>query len=47
MQMIEALVQANKQFDWAIYPDKAHGISGGKTRIQLYNKMTNFIKENL
>jgi dipeptidyl-peptidase-4 len=47
MQMIEALVQANKQFDWAIYPDKNHGIYGGKTRIQLYNKMTNFIKENL
>ncbi|WP_284652798.1 S9 family peptidase [Flavobacterium terrisoli] len=47
MQMIEALVQANKQFDWAIYPDKAHGISGGKTRVQLYNKMTAFIKENL
>ncbi|MBP6099210.1 MAG: S9 family peptidase, partial [Flavobacterium sp.] len=40
MQMIEALVQANKQFDWAIYPDKNHGIYGGKTRIQLYNKMT-------
>lgn len=47
MQMIEALVQANKQFDWAIYPDKNHGIYGGKTRIQLYNKMTTFIKENL
>ena len=47
MQMIEALVQANKQFDWAIYPDKNHGIFGGKTRIQLYNKMTNFIKEKL
>jgi dipeptidyl-peptidase-4 len=47
MQMIEALVQANKQFDWAIYPDKNHGIYGGKTRIQLYNKMTNFIKEKL
>lgn len=47
MQMVEALVQANKQFDWAIYPDKNHGIYGGKTRIQLYNKMTNFIKENL
>ena len=28
MRMIEALVQANKQFDWAIYPDKNHGISG-------------------
>ncbi|GAA4064369.1 S9 family peptidase [Flavobacterium cheonanense] len=47
MQMIEALVQANKQFDWAIYPDKNHGIFGGKTRIQLYNKMTNYIKEKL
>ncbi|HCF03988.1 MAG TPA: S9 family peptidase [Flavobacterium sp.] len=47
MQMIEALIQANKQFDSEIYPDKNHGIYGGKTRIQLYTKMTNFIKENL
>ncbi|MEN9449183.1 MAG: hypothetical protein RJA25_2473, partial [Bacteroidota bacterium] len=47
MKMIEALVQANKQFDWAIYPDKNHGIYGGKTRLQLYTKMTNFIKEKL
>jgi dipeptidyl-peptidase 4 len=47
MRMVDALVSANKQFDWAIYPDKNHGIYGGFTRIQLYNKMTNFIKENL
>ena len=47
MQMMEALIQANKQFDSQIYPDKNHGIFGGKTRIQLFNKMTNFIKENL
>jgi len=47
MRMVEALVQADKQFDWAIYPDKNHGIYGGNTRIHLYNKMTNFIKENL
>ncbi|HRB72169.1 MAG TPA: S9 family peptidase [Flavobacterium sp.] len=47
MQMMEALIQANKQFDSQIYPDKNHGIYGGKTRIQLFNKMTNFIKENL
>ncbi|MAO10589.1 MAG: S9 family peptidase [Flavobacteriaceae bacterium] len=46
-QLIEALVQANKQFDWAIYPDKNHGIYGGNTRLHLYTKMTNFIKENL
>ena len=47
MKMVEALVQANKQFDWAIYPDKNHGIFGGKTRLQLYTKMTNFILEKL
>ena len=47
MQMMEALIQANKQFDSEIYPDNNHGIYGGNTRIQLYNKMTNFIKENL
>ncbi len=47
MRMIEALIQANKQFDWAIYPDKNHGIYGGNTRIQLFNKMTNFLKSNL
>ena len=47
MEMIEALVQANKQFDWAVYPDKNHGIYGGKTRIQLFNKLTNFVKEKL
>ncbi len=47
IQMMEALIQANKQFDSQVYPDKNHGIFGGKTRIQLYNKMTNFIKEKL
>ena len=47
MQMMEALIQANKQFDSQIYPDNNHGIYGGKTRIQLYNKMTNFIYDNL
>jgi len=47
MQMMEALIQANKQFDSQIYPDKSHGISGGNTSIQLYTKMTNFINENL
>lgn len=47
MRMIEALVQANKQFDWAIYPDKNHGIYGGNTSLHLYTKLTNFVKENL
>ena len=47
MQMVEALIQANKPFDWAIYPDKNHGIYGGNTRLHLYTKMTNFIQEHL
>ncbi len=47
MRMVEALVQANKQFEWAVYPDKNHGIYGGNTRIHLYNKMTAFIHDNL
>ena len=47
MRMVEALVQANKQFDWAIYPDKNHGIYGGNTRIHLFNKMTDFVKAKL
>ncbi|GMN07025.1 S9 family peptidase [Croceitalea sp. MTPC5] len=47
MRMIEALVQANKPFDWAIYPDRNHGIYGGNTRLHLFTKMTNFIKAKL
>ncbi len=47
MRLAEALIQADKQFDWAIYPDKNHGIYGGNTRLHLYKKMTNFIHETL
>lgn len=47
MQLIEALVQANKTFDWRIYPDKNHGIYGGNTRLHLYNVMTAFLMKQL
>lgn len=47
MRLVEALVQANKDFDWLVYPDKNHGIYGGNTRLHLYNKMTKFIQESL
>lgn len=47
MRLVEALVQANKDFEWAIYPDKNHGIYGGNTRMHLYRKMTKFVKESL
>ncbi|WP_294311436.1 S9 family peptidase [uncultured Chryseobacterium sp.] len=47
MEFSEALIQNKKQFDFMAYPDKNHGIYGGQTRPQLYQKMTDFILENL
>lgn len=47
MEMINALVDENKEFDLFIYPNKNHGIYGGKTRWNLFNKLTNFLVENL
>ena len=46
-EMISALVDADKQFDLFVYPNKNHGIYGGNTRYHLYTKMTNFLLENL
>jgi len=47
VEMANALIGANKQFDTYFYPNRHHGISGGTTRLHLYNKMTDFIFENL
>ena len=47
MDMISALTKSNKQFDLMIYPNKNHGIYGGNTRLNLFTKMTEFLKENL
>ncbi len=47
LRMIDALIEANKQFEWMIYPDKNHSIYGGNTRVHLYTKMTNFINKTL
>ena len=46
-QLQKALVQANKDFEFATYSDKNHGIYGGNTRLHLFSKMTNFILNNL
>jgi len=45
MRLVEALIQSNKQFDWAVYPDKNHSIYGGNTRLHLFTKMNNFVME--
>lgn len=46
-EMARALIQQNIPFEEAYYPNKNHGIYGGATRAHLYNKMTNFVLENL
>ncbi|HNX08074.1 MAG TPA: prolyl oligopeptidase family serine peptidase, partial [Bacteroidales bacterium] len=47
MELVDALVNANKQFEMQFYPNKNHGIYGGYTRYHLYKRMTDFILENL
>ncbi len=46
MDFAEALIQANKKFEFFSYPNKNHGIYGGKTRLHLFQKMTDFLMEN-
>ena len=47
MEMAAALVKHNIPFDYMIYPNKNHGIYGGKTRLHIYTKMLKFVKDNL
>ncbi|MBM3916471.1 MAG: S9 family peptidase [Sphingomonadales bacterium] len=47
MEMISALVKANKQFDLFIYPNKNHGIYGGNTRNHLFNMIHDYILKEL
>ncbi|MDZ7876437.1 MAG: S9 family peptidase [Saprospiraceae bacterium] len=47
IEMANALIAANKQYDTYFYPNRNHGIGGGNARLHLYNKMTNFLLEKL
>jgi dipeptidyl-peptidase-4 len=47
VMMVDELIKNNIPFDSEFYPNKNHGIYGGYTRLHLYNKMTNFVLENL
>lgn len=41
------LIDAGKDFDLMLYPQKEHGISGTADRLHLYRKMTDFFDRNL
>ena len=47
MELANAMVKNNIPFDFMLYPNKNHGISGGYTRLHIYTKMLKFVKENL
>jgi dipeptidyl-peptidase-4 len=47
VDLVNALIKADKQFDSFYYPNRNHGISGGNTSWHLYNMMTDFIKNKL
>ncbi len=47
MEMADALIEANVDFDLNIYPNHNHGIFGGNARLHLYRLMTRFLEENL
>lgn len=46
-ELSERLVQANKQFDMAIYTNRNHSIYGGNTTLQLYNRFVNYLNRNM
>ncbi len=45
--LVERLIESNKQFDFRVYPNKAHSISGPSFRVNLFEMMTAFLQENL
>lgn len=47
VDMVTALENAGKQFEFRIYPNKNHSIYGGNTRLNLYQLMTDFIYRKL
>lgn len=47
VELVNVLVENNKQYEFYMYPDRNHGIRGGNTSMHLYTKMTNFIQSNL
>ncbi|EON78877.1 Dipeptidyl peptidase IV [Lunatimonas lonarensis] len=47
VDLVDALIAADKQFESFYYPNRNHGIRGGNTTWHLYNMMTDFIKRKL
>lgn len=47
MQYIDALVQADKQFEMQLYPDDNHHLRKGNNSIHMHTRILNFLQKNL
>lgn len=47
MQLVDALIAADKQFDMLLYPNRNHRIGGGNTSNHLFTAITNYIETHL
>ncbi|WP_291788999.1 S9 family peptidase [Cecembia sp.] len=47
VDMVDALIKADKHFETMYYPNRNHGIYGGNTTWHLYSLMTDWIKKKL
>ena len=47
VDLVNALIAADKQFESFYYPNRNHGIYGGNTTWHLYTQMTDFLKRKL
>lgn len=47
VELVNGLIDANKNFETFYYPNKNHSINGGNTSLHLYNMMTNYLMKNL
>ncbi len=47
VRFVNKLIEEDFQFETMFYPNRTHGIYGGNTRQHLFEKLNNFILENL
>jgi dipeptidyl-peptidase 4 len=47
LNLVDALVQANKPFEMLLYPNRTHSITGGNTTPHLYESFLRFLLEHL
>ncbi len=47
VQLVKALEDANRQFSFRMYPNKAHAIAGSEARVNLFGMLTEYIQQHL